>query len=157
MENLDPICDAVQREISAAIDDGTKLPAALFRHAEHCPECTAFLEAWSGGLEAKLTSPLPPAGLELREKILAFPKRNAGARVAPAAHRFRRYISAAAAVVVLGICGHMLIDVRSTGDVAVSTETSPGEKELAAIKSDFRRGLAALREPTGAVQRVLSP
>lgn len=152
METLSPICEATQHDISAALDDGIKLPAAVLDHVEHCSECAAFLDAWSGGLEGMLAAPLPPAGPALREKILAMP--NESVRVESTRHRFRGYLSAAAAAVVLGICGYTLIDIRPVGTAHRPTR---GEKEYAAIKSDFRRGPAALREPASAVQRVLRP
>jgi hypothetical protein len=152
MDTLNPICEATQREISAALDDGIKLPAAVLDHVEHCPDCAAFLDAWSGSLEGMLAGPLPPAGPALREKILAMPGESV--RAESTRHRFRGYLSAAAVAVVLGICGYTLIDIRPEG---TTRRTTVAEKELAAIKSDFRRGLAALREPASAVQRVLRP
>jgi hypothetical protein len=152
METLNPICEATQREISTALDDGIKLPAAVLDHVEHCSECAAFLDAWSGGLEGMLAAPLPPAGPALREKILSMPKESV--RVESTRHRFRGYLSAAAAAVVLAICGYTLIDIQPVGTTHRKTRA---ENELAAIKSDFRRGLAALREPASAVQRVLRP
>ena len=152
MDNLNPICDATQRDISAALDEGIKLPAAVLDHVEHCPDCAAFLDAWSGGLEGMLAAPLPPAGLALRERILAMPAEVS--RVENTRHRFRGYLSAAAAVVVLGVAGYTLIDV---GPVGTTRRTTVAEREYAAIKSDFRRGLSALREPANAVQRVLRP
>lgn len=152
MDILNPICDATQRDISAALDEGIKLPAAIVDHVEHCPDCAAFLDAWSGGLEGMLAAPLPPAGLELREKILGMPAEVS--RVESTRHRFRGYLSAAAAAVVIGIAGYTLIDVRPVGTTKRQTIA---EREYAAIKSDFRRGLSALREPANAVQRVLRP
>ncbi|MCW1886600.1 hypothetical protein OKA04_17815 [Luteolibacter flavescens] len=152
MDTLTPICEATQRQISEALDTATKLPASTLDHVEQCPGCAAFLDAWSGGLDEILAGPLPPAGLELRDKILSMPAENTRAR--GTRHRFRGYFSAAAAAVVLGICGYSLIDIE-TGGTAV--RMTPAERELAAIKSDFRRGLAALREPANALQRVLSP
>jgi hypothetical protein len=152
MDTLNPTCEATQREISAALDDGIKLPAAVLDHVEHCPDCAAFLDAWTGGLEGMLGAPLPPAGLTLRDKILSMPGESD--RVESTRHRFRGYVSAAAAAVVIGVCGYSLIDISPHGTVK---RTTPAEREYAAIKSDFRRGLAALREPASAVQRVLSP
>ncbi|MEK7950149.1 hypothetical protein [Luteolibacter soli] len=152
MDTLNAICDATQRDISAALDEGIKLPAAVIDHVEHCPHCAAFLDAWSGGLDEMLGAALPPAGLELREKILAMPRESV--RVESTRHRFRGYLSVAAAAVVIGICGYTLIDVRPVG---TTHRPSVAEREYAAIKSDFRRGLTALREPAGAIQRVLSP
>ena len=149
---LNPKCDATQRDISAALDEGIKLPAAVLNHVEHCPDCAAFLDAWSGGLEGMLAAPLPPAGMELRERIHAMPVEVS--RVENTRHRFRGYLSAAAAAVVLGIAGYTLIDVRPVG---TTKRTTMAEREYAAIRSDFRRGLAALREPASAVQRVLRP
>ncbi|MCW1921625.1 hypothetical protein OKA05_03615 [Luteolibacter arcticus] len=154
MDTLNPICEAAQRDISAALDDGIKLPASVLDHAEHCHDCAAFLDAWSGGLEEKLAAPLPPAGLELREKVLAMAGESV--RVESSRHRLRGFVSAAAAAVVLGICGYSLIDIEPAGTSQVH-KASYAEREFAALKSDFRRGLAALREPAGAVQRVLSP
>jgi hypothetical protein len=152
MDTLNPICETTQHEISAALDDGIKLPTAVLDHVEHCSECAAFLDAWSGGLEEMLAAPLPPVGPALRDKILAMPKESV--RAESTRHRFRGYLSAAAAAVVLGICGYTLIDIQPVGTTHRQTRA---EKELAAIKSDFRRGLAALRQPTSAVQRVLRP
>jgi len=152
MESLNPICEATQHEISAALDDGIKLSPAVLDHVEHCPECAAFLEAWTGGLEGMLAAPLPTAGPALREKILSMPKESV--RVESTRYRFRGYVSAAAAAVVLAICGYTLIDINPAGTVHRQTRA---EKEYAALKSDFRRGLAALREPANAVQRVLRP
>ena len=152
MDILNPTCDATQRDISAALDDGIKLPAAVLDHVEHCPDCAAFLDAWSGGLNDLLAAPLPSAGLALREKILAMPVETV--RVESTRHRFRGYLSAAAAAVVLGVCGYTLIDINPGGTTKRETIA---ERELAAIKSDFRRGLAALRQPTGAIQRILRP
>lgn len=149
---LNPKCDATQRDISAALDEGIKLPAAVLDHVEHCPDCAAFLDAWSGSLEGILAAPLPHAGPELRDKILAMPAEVA--RVERIRHRFRAYLSAAAAAVVLGVAGYTLIDVPP---VRTTKRATVAKREFAAIKSDFRRGLAALREPASAVQRVLSP
>ena len=152
MDTLNPTCEATQCEISAALDDGLKLPAAVLDHVEHCPDCAAFLDAWTSGLEGMLAAPLPPAGPALREKILSMPGESV--RVESTRHQFRGYVSAAAAAVVIGICGYTLIDIHPQG---TADRPSRAEKEYAALKSDFRRGLAALREPAGAVQRVLRP
>ena len=152
MDTLNPTCDAIQRDISTALDEGIKLPAAVLDHVEHCPDCATFLDAWSGGLEGMLSAPMPPAGLELRERILAMPTEVS--RVENTRHRFRGYLSAAAAAVVLGVAGYTLIDVRPVG---TTKRTTMAEREFVAIKADFRRGLAALREPASAVQRVLRP
>lgn len=153
MEDIDPTCDAVQAGLSAAMDGGERLPDAWMRHARHCSECAAFLEAWGGGLDEMLAGHVPPPLPELCEKILLLPVE---ARASRTDHRFRNYLSAAAAVVVLGVCGSLLLDVRPAGSVA-SAEPSPADRELAAIKSDLRRGLAFLGEPTGAVKHTLAP
>jgi hypothetical protein len=151
---MNPTCEDIQLEISSALDEGNKLPAAALDHAAHCPDCAAFLDAWTGGLHETLAGPMPPAGLVLRDEILALPAETA--RVESTRHRFRGYLSAAAAAVVLGIAGYTLVDIQPSGTTAAH-RPSMADKELAAIKSDFRRGLAALREPAGAVQRVLNP
>jgi len=147
-----PVCEAIQCEISAALDDGIKLPAAVLEHVDHCPDCAAFLDAWTGDVERLLAAHLPPAGPALREKILSMPEESV--RAASSRHRFRGYVSATAAAVVIGICGYSLIDINPGG---TTRRTTMAEREYAAIKSDFRRGLAALREPAGAIQRALRP
>jgi hypothetical protein len=147
-------CHDIQAALSDAIDRGDPPPAPLLEHAADCQDCAAFLAAWSGDLDDVLAAPLPPAGLELRQRILALPaasRRSEGTR-----QRLRAIASAAAAAVVLGIAGYALIDVKPSG-TAISSRPNVAERELAAIKSDLRRGLAALREPAGAIQRVLRP
>ena len=151
---MNPTCDDIQLEISSALDEGNKLPAAVLDHAAHCPDCTAFLDAWTGGLDKTLAAPMPPAGLVLRDEILALPAETV--RIESTRHRFRGWVSAAAAAVVLGVAGYTLVDIQPSGTSA-ATRPRMAERELAALKSDFRRGLAALREPAGAVQRALNP
>ena len=36
MDTLNSICEATQRDISAALDDGIKIPEAVLDHVEHC-------------------------------------------------------------------------------------------------------------------------
>jgi anti-sigma factor RsiW len=154
MQTMNPRCEAVQMEISNALDEGAPLPTDAQEHVATCPACAAFLGAWTGGIDELLSAPLPPAGLELRNAVLAYP--GSVERMDSVRRRYRGYASAVAAAVVLGLLGYALVDVRPGGTEVVEHETV-AQKELAALKSDFRNGIAALRAPANAMQRVLRP
>ncbi|MCU0797702.1 MAG: hypothetical protein MUF31_17405 [Akkermansiaceae bacterium] len=154
MQAINSRCDEVQMEISSALDEGAKIPDAALEHAETCPDCAAFLKAWTGGIPDLLRAPLPPAGLELRNAVLTLPHQ--AERANQARSRYRNYASAAAAAVVLALLGYSLIDVRPGKTEVVKSETL-AQKELAALKADFREGISALRGPASAMQRVLNP
>lgn len=155
-------CESIQEEISAALDEGRKLSAATVKHATHCAECSAFLELWTGPAVGLLERPLPNAGIGLRETILALPVTVANTLPAERAmttkRNYRSYVSAAAAALTFGILGYSLIDVQPAGPHA-NHEFPTGKagrlREMVALKSDFRKGVMALRQPTNAVQRVL--
>ena len=73
--------------------------------------------------------------------------------------KFRGYLSAAAAAVVIGICGYSLIDIREPGTLTTANDLPKGKvatvRELVALRSDLRKGLDTLRQPVESVQRVL--
>lgn len=98
-----------------------------------------------------LEAPLPPAGLALRETVLAMP-RTMGFR--SRGRNWRAFVSAGAAALLLGVFGYSLIDIRTT-PVQVHTQRSAASKELNALKADFRRGLGALRAPANAMKLVI--
>lgn len=145
-------CETVQMDISNALDEGAELPADALKHAATCPECAAFVGAWTDGLNTLLASPLPPAGLELRNAVLNFPEKPVQAQ--SKRRNFRNFVSAAAAAIVFGLLAYTLVDVRP-GSTTVVAQDTMAQKELAALKSDFRNGIAALREPASAMQRLL--
>ena len=146
-----PECEAAQLALSTTMDTGIDLPEGVMEHVANCPECSAFDEAWSGGINSILAKQLPPAGIKLRETILSLP--TAGGSHQASVGSLRGYISAAAAAVVLGFFAYSLVDIRPA-DRGVSKRETPAREELAALKSDFSDGLAALRGPAGAMQRV---
>lgn len=146
-----PECEAAQLALSTTMDTGLDLPEGVMEHVANCPACSAFNEAWSGSIDAILAKPLPPAGIHLRETILAFPIDPLGQQSEPRSHR--GYISAVAAAIVLGFFAYILVDIRPA-DRGVTTRDTLAQQELAALKSDFKDGLAALSGPTGAMQRV---
>lgn len=152
METIDTVCDQTQQEISFALDESRPIPHPALEHARACPQCAVFLSAWTSGLHQCLASPLPPAGIDLRESVLALPSRPS----TPGTGRFSKVVSAVAVLLLLGIAGHLLIDIRPA-----RTRTQAGmglqDREIAALKSDFRRGLGALRAPSGAIRHVLAP
>lgn len=145
-------CETVQMDISNALDEGAELPADALKHAATCPECTAFVGAWTGGLDTLLSRSMPPAGLELRSAVLNFPEKPAQSN--STRRQFRGYASAAAAAIVFGLLGYTLVDIRPGSKTVVAQDTM-AQSELAALKSDFRNGIAALREPASAMQRLL--
>lgn len=154
MRTINPRCEAIQMEISNALDEGAPLPADALDHAATCPDCTAFLGAWTGRIDEILSGPMPPAGLELRNEVLAYPERVS--KLNSTRRRYRGYASAAAAAVMLGLLGYTLVDVRRGGTEVVKHPTA-AQKEIVALKSDLRSGIAALRGPASAMQRVLRP
>jgi hypothetical protein len=148
MEREDSKCERVQWAISEAMDGGVEVPMEAKQHAWECGECGRFLAAWSGGRGSVLGEPVPEADEMLRARVLALPGSGS------AWVRVRGYLSAAAAVVVLGSGVYFLVEVRPTGEHA-GARRAAAERELAAIRRDVREGVAALRVPAGALQRVL--
>lgn len=152
MDSLNPECESAQQALSSAMDDGTPFPAAALDHADRCGACNAFLDAWTGGLGDRLAAAPAPASPSLRSAILELPE--IPSRRHTTRPRWQRFISAAAAAVVLGFFAYTLVDVHPAG-TAADARHDAREKELAALKSDLRRGLVALRAPSSAVQRVI--
>lgn len=151
METPNPVCESTQQEISFALDERRTIPKAALDHALLCHNCAAFLSAWEGGLHAMLASPLPVAGIALRESVLAMPR---GFHSTKASRSWRSSISAIAAAILLGAFGYALIDIRPAPAREQTHQSAAGE-ELAALKSDLRRSLSALRGPADAMQNVL--
>ncbi len=154
METVNPMCEAAQQAISGALDENVALPATVLDHAEDCPACAHFLAVWTGGAAEALATRGPVAGPALRAAVLGLPQA-AVASAVPTSRwpRVRRGLSAAAAVLVLGFCARLLIDVRP-GETRRTDEAA--QQEMAALREDMRQAVATLRQPAGALHRLLS-
>ena len=155
MEPVNPTCEETQESISAALDDDRSLPAEALEHADTCAECGRFLAAWTGEAADLLAARRPGADPGLREAVLRLAEAEA-VRAEPAQRwkKARHLLSAAAAVLVLGLCARWLIDVQPA-DSGRSGQDE--QQEMAALRDDMRHAVATLRQPAEALQRILSP
>lgn len=170
MNTIEPLCEETQCELSFAFDEGRELPPSALAHAAQCTECSAFLNHMTATLPDLLALTLPPASIELRQRILALPHQQTA--IAPTIKPKRYGISAAAAALVLGFCAYSWFDNQPTIDpvavVAPEPTTVPtpaphvsdmirSAHEIAAMKADLRRGMASLQSTSNALNQLLIP
>lgn len=170
MNTIDPLCEETQCTLSFAFDEGRELPPSALAHAAQCADCTAFLNSMTATIPDRLSSSLPPAGIELRQRILALPQQQAAAQSSIKPKRYG--ISAAAAALVLGFCAYSWFDNQATTDPVTVVAPEPtavptpapqvrdvirSAHEIAAMKADLRRGMASLQSTSNALNQLLIP
>lgn len=150
--------------ISEALDEHQAMPETVASHLCGCTECTAFLDFWTQGAGSSLATPMPPADLRLREKILSLPRtaRDTSGKAEGRFHHYRGIVSAVAAAVVFMGTAYVLLDVIPIKE-RPSTAHKPGptlanrvaQHEIKALRTDLRKGAGALRGPVSSINRLL--
>jgi hypothetical protein len=169
MNPINHFCDAIQQEISSSLDEGRIFSQDLTIHTKNCENCAEFAEFSSIGIMPLLAEALPPAGVALREQILAMPH-TARASMSishpstTSAWRGSTALSSLAATIVLGVCGYWMIDVHPAGHASstylariLPTDPLTMRREVVAIEKDLTQGFAELNDPMDSIQSLLNP
>lgn len=156
---MNPHCESYQKRLSDALDEGKSIPPELSEHARQCADCAAFLALWQDDGAAILSQEHAPAGLALRQKILALPSTNSSAERSP---RIPIFLQAVAALVVLGFSLFHALDVRKTGLVAQGGQPADdvldhfAQQELTALEADFKNGMQDVARPLASLRNALA-
>ena len=147
-------CDAVQWEISQALDERRPFSTAAREHLPTCPHCAAFAEAWGaeGGL-VSLLDPAPALDPATAQRMMqASLAADAPAETVRPARATSAPLLRWAAVLALGALGWWLLDPKvappPSGPVARNAAASPTvamSRQMARLEQPLVREQAALQ------------
>lgn len=145
-------CDSYQEAMSSLSDEGLPFPPELLEHTYSCSECADFLRC-CGDIQQTLSSSLPSAADQLREKILQLPA------IVPVRPRIPYASLSAAAAILISAAWWFSREIPNVphNQPVVQDQTQETEMEIAALKEDFGSALVHLAEPLSVFDSLARP